>query len=62
MKFLSRTILHVTSLQFPDDITYTHHVTDMVYMIQELDTVWFELKTVSFTRRLLRSSRNWFTL
>jgi hypothetical protein len=52
----SRTILHVTSLQFPDDITYTHHVTDMVYMKQELDTVWFDIDEILVVLHPLKST------
>jgi hypothetical protein len=52
MKFLARTILHMSSLQCPDGITYARQVADMANMKQALDGAWFNIDEICVALQL----------
>jgi hypothetical protein len=46
MKFLARTILHMSTLEYTDGITYARQVAEMAHMKQALDCASFNIDEI----------------
>ena len=52
MKFLTHTVLNMSSLQCSDGFTYSEHVVEVSYMKQTLDGVMFNIDEIFLTLQL----------
>ena len=52
MKFLARTVFHMTSLICPDGITYAEHVSEVASMKQDLDGAMFNIDEIFLSLQL----------